>query len=62
MMVGFQFDLASHSGEGLILSTVPSNVNLFIGCACPSLSSPNRCLQLLIFMLVKINMPLLDTV
>ena len=42
MMAGFWFCLASHSFEGLILSTVPSDVNLFIGLASPSLSSSNK--------------------
>lgn len=42
VMVGFQFCLAPHSCEGLIPSTVPSDVNFFIGCACPSLSSPSN--------------------
>lgn len=42
MMVGFWFCLASHSFEGLILSTVPSDVNLFLGRTCPSLSSSNK--------------------
>lgn len=42
IVVGFQFCLVSHSCEGLITRTVSGNVNLFIGCACPSLTSSNK--------------------